>query len=213
VVVRAQADVDDDQLEARLAALRKRTPGEGAKAKKRQASSSSSSSPSSSSSSSSEAPAGKKAYDYSDEVVHWEGSPAAADLGINFLLGFTLVCIPLTIAAIGRTAFIKYRFTDKRVSVQTNAPWKTGQTDCAYQEVAEVRTVARALGLYGDMVVVLKNGDKLELRSVEKYRELKDYILQRRDALGGGPKKNPSMMDLDLDDDVALNKKKKGFAQ
>ena len=49
--------VDDDQLEARLAALRKRTPGEGAKAKKRQASSSSS--PSSSSSSSSEAPAGE----------------------------------------------------------------------------------------------------------------------------------------------------------
>jgi hypothetical protein len=46
-----------------------------------------------------------------------------------------------------------------------------------------------------------------------RYKELKDYILQRRDALGGGPTKNPSMMDLDLDDDVALNKKKKGFAQ
>jgi hypothetical protein len=68
---------------------------------------------------------GKKAYDFSDEVVHWEGSPAAADLGINVLLGFTLVALPLTIAAIGRTAFIKYRFTDKRVSVQTNAPWKS----------------------------------------------------------------------------------------
>jgi hypothetical protein len=34
--------------------------------------------------------------------------------------------------------------------------------------VAEVRTVPRALGAYGDMVIVLKNGDKLELRSVER---------------------------------------------
>lgn len=42
------------------------------------------------------------------------------------------------------------------------------QTDCAYQEVKEVRTVSRGLGAWGDMVIELKNGDKLELRSLEK---------------------------------------------
>jgi hypothetical protein len=42
------------------------------------------------------------------------------------------------------------------------------QTDCAYQEVKDVRTVSRGLGAWGDMVIELKNGDKLELRSLEK---------------------------------------------
>lgn len=40
-------------------------------------------------------------------------------------------------------------------------------------------------------------------------------MLARRDALGGGPRKNPSIMDLDIDDDKALNKSGgsgKGFA-
>jgi hypothetical protein len=49
-----------------------------------------------------------------------------------------------------------------------SCPLADDQTDCAYQEVAEVRTVPRALGAYGDMVIVLRNGDKLELRSVER---------------------------------------------
>jgi len=42
------------------------------------------------------------------------------------------------------------------------------QSDCAYQEVKDVRVVSRGLGAWGDMVIELKNGDKLELRSLEK---------------------------------------------
>ncbi len=40
------------------------------------------------------------------------------------------------------------------------------QTDVAYQEVKDVVTVGR--GLWGDLVVTLNNGDKVELRSLEK---------------------------------------------
>lgn len=50
--------------------------------------------------------------------------PIAGDLAFNIGLGFTIVALPLTIGAIARTAFIKYRFTDKRVSVTTSAPWE-----------------------------------------------------------------------------------------
>eukprot|EP00878_Enallax_costatus_P043585 GHUV01051610.1.p1 GENE.GHUV01051610.1~~GHUV01051610.1.p1 ORF type:complete len:154 (+),score=26.57 GHUV01051610.1:45-506(+) len=136
----------------------------------------------------------------------------AGDLAFNIGLGATLVALPLTIGAISRSAFVRYKFTDKRVSVITTAPWESKQTDCAYQEVKDVRTVSRGLGAWGDMVIELKNGDKLELRSVEKFKELRDYILARREALGGGQPKNPSIMHLDIDDDVALKKSGKGFA-
>eukprot|EP00775_Hariotina_reticulata_P005958 gene5958-6197_t len=187
-VVRA-AD-DDAELEQRLAALRKgkgATPdGEGSKAKRRAPTATADPQPKQEV---------KKTYDFSNETVHWEGGPAAGDLAFNIALGATLVALPLTIGAITRSAFVKYKFTDKRVS-----------------EVRDVRTVSRGLGAWGDMVIELKNGDKLELRSLEKFKELRDYVLARRDALGGGPRssKTPSMMDLDLDDDEAM--KKKGFA-
>jgi len=91
------------------------------------------------------------------------------------------------------------------------------QTDVAYQEVAEIRTAPRLFGAYGDMVVVLRNGDKVEIRALEKYQDIKNYILERRDALTGQTKKsNPAIMDLDRDDAaVGLGggaKKGKGFS-
>lgn len=206
-----RATPDDDELEQRLAALRRAkgaTPDkEGTKGQKKR--------PANASSSSSSSSSPKKEYDYTNETVHWEGGPAAGDLAFNIALGATLVALPLSIGAAARSAFVKYKFTDKRVSVKTDAPWEKKQTDCAYQEVKDVRVVSRGLGAWGDMVIELKNGDKLELRSLEKFKELRDYVLARRDALGGGPSgkgKEPSIMDLDLDDATALKKSGKGFA-
>ncbi len=40
--------------------------------------------------------------------------------------------------------------------------------DAAYQEIKDVKTVGRGLGFWGDMVVTLRNGDKIELRSLPK---------------------------------------------
>ena len=51
--------------------------------------------------------------------------PPAGDLAFNVALGATLVALPLTIGAVARTAFVKYKFTDKRVSVITTAPWES----------------------------------------------------------------------------------------
>lgn len=43
---------------------------------------------------------------------------------MNLLFGTSILWLPLTFAAIGRAAFVKYKFTDKRISVATTAPWK-----------------------------------------------------------------------------------------
>lgn len=40
------------------------------------------------------------------------------------------------------------------------------QLDCAYQEVKEVRSLGRGIGAWGDMVVVLNDGSKIEMRSL-----------------------------------------------
>lgn len=67
----------------------------------------------------------KPTYDYTGETLYYEGGPHAGDLVTNLALGTTLVWLPLTAASIGRAAFVKYKFTDRRLSVATNAPWKS----------------------------------------------------------------------------------------
>ena len=66
-------------------------------------------------------------YDFAGEQLHWEGTPHRGDLVTNLALGATLLWLPLTAAAVGRGAFMKFRFTDKRVSVITSAPWKSAR--------------------------------------------------------------------------------------
>lgn len=42
------------------------------------------------------------------------------------------------------------------------------QLDAPYEEVKEVRTAPRAWGSWGDMVVVLKDNSKIEIRSLDR---------------------------------------------
>jgi Bacterial PH domain len=187
VIVRAEAEDTEEDFESRLAALKKakgETPwGEGAK---KTPSSNSSSSSSSKSTATATSSGKKKVYDYSNETLHFESGPHLGDVAVNMVLGATLIWLPLSFAAVGRAAFVKYRFTDRRLSTITTAPWKNEQLDAAYQEVKDVVCVGRGVGIWGDMVVTLRNGDKIEMRALPQFREMKEYILKRRDELTGG---------------------------
>jgi hypothetical protein len=64
------------------------------------------------------------------------------------------------------------------------------RTDIVYSEITKVVTVPRGLGTWGDMVITLKDGSRLELRAVPKFRQVYDYILERispkaQEASGG----------------------------
>lgn len=176
-VVRAAAE-DDDEFEARLAALKKakgETPyGEGKKAAKAEEEKKEKA-----------APAKRKQYDFTGESVVFETAPHRGDLAVNVALGITLIWLPLSIAAVGRGLFVKYRFTDRRISSITTAPWQNEQLDAAYEEVASVVSIGRGVGAWGDMVVTLKDGSKIEMRSLPRFKEMEAYILQRRDELTG----------------------------
>ena len=67
----------------------------------------------------------RKEYDYTDETLYFESGPHLGDLAVNLALGATLIWLPLSVAAAGRSAFVKYRFTDRRLSCITTAPWKS----------------------------------------------------------------------------------------
>jgi len=163
------AEDGDSAFEDRLAKLRaaKGVTGRGqggAKAKKREEGSGAKA---------------KKVVDYTNETVFFESKPSTGDLVVNVALGATLLWLPLSIAAVGRYIWVNYKVTDKRVSVSNTSPTQSEQTDVGYEEISDVVAIGRGLGYWGDMVINLKDGSKVEIRSIDKWQEIKKYIEDR----------------------------------
>lgn len=109
------------------------------------------------------------------EEVYYEGGPHVGDLIVNILLGFTVICLPLTVGAIVRALWLRYRITNRRISV-TGGWMGRDRSDIIYSEIAKVVTVPRGLGTWGDMVITLRDGSRLELRAVPKFRDVYTYM-------------------------------------
>ena len=120
------------------------------------------------------------------EETFYEGGPHIGDLIINILLGFTVICIPLTVGAIVRALWLRYRITTRRISV-TGGWMGRDRTDIIYSEIVNVVKVPRGIGLWGDMVVTLRDGSRLELRELPQFREIYDYINEKVAARTGKP--------------------------
>jgi hypothetical protein len=115
------------------------------------------------------------------EEVYYEGGPHIGDLIINILLGFTVICLPLTFGALARALWLRYRITDRRISVIGG--WMgRDQSDIIYSDISKIVTVPRGLGAWGDMVITLKDGSRLELRAMPKFREVYDFMNQKLSA-------------------------------
>ena len=114
----------------------------------------------------------------SSEQIFYEGGPAKGDLIINLLAGFTLIGLPFTFGALVRALWLRFVITSRRVSV-TGGWLGRDKTQVVYSQIKEVRAVPRGLGSWGDMVLILKDDAKLELRSLPRFRETEKYILER----------------------------------
>jgi hypothetical protein len=124
------------------------------------------------------------------EEVYFEGGPHIGDLILNILIGLTVVGLPLTIGAIVRALWLRFRITDRRISV-TGGWMGRERTDIIYSEIVKVVKVPRGIGMWGDMVVTMRNGSRLELRAIPRFREVYDYIYERIAA------KNPGMVGVE----------------
>ena len=114
----------------------------------------------------------------SNEEIFYEGGPANSDLIINLMAGITLIGLPFTFGALVRALWVRYKITTRRISV-TGGWLGRDKTQVVYSQIAEIRAIPRGLGSYGDMVLVLKDGSRLEMRSIPNFRETENYILQK----------------------------------
>ena len=120
------------------------------------------------------------------EESFFEGGPYIGDLIFNILIGFTVIGLPLTIGAVVRALWLRYKITSRRISI--SGGWMgRDRTDIIYSEVVRVARVGRLFGLCGDIVVTLKDKSRLEMRAVPRFREISDYISEKAADKTGRP--------------------------
>jgi hypothetical protein len=112
------------------------------------------------------------------EETFFEGAPHVGDLILNILIGFTILGLPLTVGAVVRALWLRYRITDRRVTVTGGWQGKD-RTDIIYNEIVKIVKMPRGLGFWGDLVITIKDGSRLEMRAVPKFREVYNYIAQK----------------------------------
>lgn len=112
------------------------------------------------------------------EDVFFEGPPHRGDLILNILLGLTVICLPLAVGAIVRALWLRFKITDRRISI--TGGWKgQDRTDIIYSEIVKINKMPRGFGMWGDIVAVLRDGSRLEMRSLPRFREIYEYIAER----------------------------------
>ena len=59
------------------------------------------------------------------------------------------------------------------------------RTDIIYAEITKMVKVPRGIGLWGDIVVTLKDKSRLEMRALPKFREIYDFMAEKVAAKTG----------------------------
>ncbi|NJK34720.1 MAG: PH domain-containing protein [Oscillatoriales cyanobacterium SM2_2_1] len=113
-----------------------------------------------------------------NEEVFYEGGPHIGDLLFGIVLVALVITLPLGVAAIARALWVRYRISDRRITI-TGGFLGRDRTDVIYAEITKIVKVARGLGGWGDMVLTLKDGSRLEIRSIPRFREAFDFMEQR----------------------------------
>jgi nitrogen fixation protein len=124
------------------------------------------------------------------ETVFYDGGPHKGDLILGVLLAFTVICLPISVGAIVRALWLRYRITDRRISIVGGWLGRQ-QTDAIYSEVSGIVSVPRGFGAWGDIVLTLKDGSRLEMRAVPDFRSMVAY-LEERVAAKGQPTVTPA---------------------
>lgn len=124
------------------------------------------------------------------ETIFYEGAPSPYEVLFPALSIVTIIGIVPFIAALSRQVWVKYKFTSRRVSIQSGFGGDT-QTEIIYPDIEEVRFVYRGFGSSGDMVLFLKDGAKVELRFVPDFDRVLAYVLNSCDEECRAKSKKP----------------------
>ncbi|CAK0846322.1 unnamed protein product [Prorocentrum cordatum] len=116
----------------------------------------------------------------SKEKTFWEGPPSSTEVFAPLLSCLVVIGIVPFIASVNRQFRVKYKITDRRVSVSGGWDGKD-VTEFSYQEIYEMKYGMRWLGYCADMRINLRDGAKVELFGLLNFYQNYEYIYNRID--------------------------------
>merc|ERR1719387_345627 len=118
------------------------------------------------------------------EQTFFEGAPSITETLIPGLSLFTVVgVIPFT-ASLARQAWTRYKLTNKRMEIASGFQGKD-VVQVTWREIVDMKWLRRYGGAAGDLVLTLKDGSKVEMRSIPEFdRNLKFIFDQAGENLG-----------------------------
>merc|ERR1711871_1568732 len=114
------------------------------------------------------------------EETFFEGGPSWTELVIPAVSILTVIGIIPFLFTVARQIWVKFKITDRRISVESGIGGKD-LTEITYDEIYEVKYVFRSFGTVGDMVIELRDGAKLEMRSVPNFPAVYRSIMSKVD--------------------------------
>ena len=83
--------------------------------------------------------------------------------------------MPFAFAAIVRSLWLRFTITNKRITI-VGGWFGKNKSQVSLNNIKEIRSVPRGFGSYGDMVLILNDGSKVEMKSLPSFREKQDFI-------------------------------------
>jgi len=115
------------------------------------------------------------------EVLFYEGAPSPAELIIPGVSILTVIGILPFAASVARQIWTRYKITSRRISVTSGIGGKD-ITEVIYPDIERVTYAFRMFGTCGDMCLFLRDGAKLEIRSVNNFVDIYNYIRDKLDS-------------------------------
>ncbi|CAN0469887.1 unnamed protein product [Ascophyllum nodosum] len=116
------------------------------------------------------------------EVTFFEGGPDPSEIVAPAVSILTVIGIVPFTAALARQAWVKYTITSRRIKIVSGWQGKD-TTEVVYPDIVDMRFVWRSFGRCGDLVITLRDGSKLEIRSLPEFERNYNYILERTTAM------------------------------
>ena len=112
------------------------------------------------------------------EQTFWEGAPSITETLIPGLSVFTVVGIIPFGASLARQAWTRYKITNKRLEVASGFQGKD-VVQITWREVTDIKWLRRYGGAAGDLVISLRDGSKIELRSLPEFDRNLKFIMDQ----------------------------------
>jgi hypothetical protein len=109
------------------------------------------------------------------EKTFFEGPPSKSELIIPFISILTVIGIIPFISTLFRQFWVSYKITNRRISVKSGFQGNN-KVEIVYRDIKKISYITRFGGLTADLVILLKDNARLEIRSLPDWEKNLEFI-------------------------------------